>query len=485
MTKFLAIDQGTTSTKAIVFDESLSSLKRYSEKIDTMFPKSGWVEQKPQNILQTVKSAINKTISDDVVGLGITNQRETVVIWDRASGNPIYNAIVWQDRRTASRCKELRNLGYEQIVKDKTGLLLDPYFSATKIEWILDNVSNARSDALNGNLAFGTIESFLLWHLSEGKVHATDATNASRTMLYNIFENRWDFDLLELFNIPESILPDVTDNCANFGVSNLFANTLPIRSMIGDQQAAAVGLGCIEAGMMKATFGTGCFALLNIGEDQKKSESNLISTVAYQIEGQVRYALEGSIFNVGTILDWLHKNMNMFHDFDELNKVFEQSKTSNGVIFIPAFTGLGAPYWNSECRGAIFGLERNSSKSDIITAAGESISFQARDLVEAMCSDYSGNNLEILKVDGGVSQNNWLMQNVSDQIGIEVERAQNIEASAMGVAFLTGLSLGYFSNLNDIGKISKLNTNFNPSKNRVLFEKKYSNWKNTIKKLLD
>ena len=232
MTKFLAIDQGTTSTKAIVFDESLSSLKRYSEKIDTIFPKSGWVEQKPQNILQTVKSTINKTISDDVVGLGITNQRETVVIWDRVSGNPIYNAIVWQDRRTASRCKELRNLGYEQIVKDKTGLLLDPYFSATKIEWILDNVSNARSDALNGNLAFGTIESFLLWHLSEGKVHATDATNASRTMLYNIFENRWDVDLLELFNIPEAILPDVTDNCANFGVSNLFANTLQIRTML-------------------------------------------------------------------------------------------------------------------------------------------------------------------------------------------------------------------------------------------------------------
>ena len=484
MTNFLAIDQGTTSTRAVLFDKSLNVVKICNEKLNSSFPNPGWLEQEPLKILQSVKNTINKIASTDVVGIGITNQRETVVIWDRSTGSPIYNAIVWQDRRTAVHCDEMKKMGYERFIKEKTGLLLDPYFSATKICWILDNVPNAREDSENGKLAFGTIDSFLLWHLTNGRVHATDATNASRTMLYNILEGCWDTELLKLFNIPESILPLVKDNLSDFSETSIIGKNVPIRVMIGDQQAAAIGLGCFKSGMIKATFGTGCFTLLNTGHAPKKSQFNLITTIAYQFEGKTSYALEGSIFNVGTVIDWLKDNMNFIKDYKDLDELINNSNNLNELIFIPAFTGLGAPYWNSQCRGAIFGLQRNTNVNDIAKAALQSIAFQARDLFNAMSSDYLDQKLEILKVDGGVSQNNWLMQNFSDQIGIRVERPSNIEASAVGVAFLTGLSLGYFSNLNDLEKIVKKDKVFNPESNRFAIDRDYSNWKKAVKKLL-
>ena len=484
MNTFLAIDQGTTSTRAILFDKSLNVVKSFSEKLCTSFPNSGWVEQEPLKILQSVKNTINKIASIDIVGIGITNQRETVVIWDRSTGLPIYNAIIWQDRRTAVRCAELKKMGYEKFIKEKTGLLLDPYFSATKICWILDNIPKARADAENGKLAFGTIDSFLLWHLTNGRVHATDATNASRTMLYNIFEGKWDSELLKLFDIPESILPLVKDSSSDFSKTSITGTNVPIRAMIGDQQAAAIGLGCFKPGMIKATFGTGCFALLNTGCIPKKSQSNLITTIAHQFEGKASYALEGSIFNVGTIIDWLKNNMNFINDYDELEGLINNSNKPNEVIFIPAFTGLGAPYWDSQCRGAIFGLERSTTVNDIAKAALQSITFQARDLFSAMCSDYLDQKLEILKVDGGVCRNNWLMQNLSNQIGIKVERPLHIEASAVGVAFLTGLSLGYFSDLTDLEKILQKDMVFNPVSNRFAIDMDYANWEKAVKKLL-
>ena len=484
MNNFLAIDQGTTSTRAILFDEFLNVVKSYSEILDTSFPNSGWVEQEPLKILQSVKNTINKTASIDIVGIGITNQRETVVIWDRSTGLPIYNAIVWQDRRTAVRCAELKKMGYEKIIKEKTGLLLDPYFSATKICWILDNIPKARADAENGKLAFGTIDSFLLWHLTNGRVHATDATNASRTMLYDIFQGKWDSELLKLFNIPKAILPLVKDSSSDFSETSITGKNVPIRAMIGDQQAAAIGLGCFKPGMIKATFGTGCFALLNTGFIPKKSQSNLITTIAYQFEGKASYALEGSIFQVGTVIDWLKDNMNFIKDYKDLDALIKNSNDLNELVFIPAFTGLGAPYWNAQCRGAIFGLQRNTNFNDIAKAALQSIAFQARDLFNAMITDYTNQSIKTLKVDGGVSQNNWVMQNLSDQIGISVERLSNIEASSVGVAFLTGLSLGYFSNLNDLEKILKKDRIFNPSSDRIASDSHYSIWKKAVNKLI-
>ena len=484
MNNFLAIDQGTTSTRAILFDEFLNVVKSYSEILDTSFPNSGWVEQEPLKILQSVKNTINKTASIDIVGIGITNQRETVVIWDRSTGLPIYNAIVWQDRRTAVRCAELKKMGYEKIIKEKIGLLLDPYFSATKICWILDNIPKARADAENGKLAFGTIDSFLLWHLTNGRVHATDATNASRTMLYDIFQGKWDSELLKLFNIPEAILPLVKDSSSDFSETSITGKNVPIRAMIGDQQAAAIGLGCFKPGMIKATFGTGCFALLNTGFIPKKSQSNLITTIAYQFEGKASYALEGSIFQVGTVIDWLKDNMNFIKDYKDLDALIKNSNDLNELVFIPAFTGLGAPYWNAQCRGAIFGLQRNTNFNDIAKAALQSIAFQARDLFNAMITDYTNQSIKTLKVDGGVSQNNWVMQNLSDQIGISVERLSNIEASSVGVAFLTGLSLGYFSNLNDLEKILQKDRIFNPSSDRIVSDIDYSIWKKAVNKLI-
>ena len=481
MKKIIAIDQGTTSTRAILFDETLQILRIASEKLGSQFPNSGWVEQSPSDITTSVVKTVKTVIDNDVVALGITNQRETVVIWDRKSGIPIYNAIVWQDRRTEDICKELKLRGYQDLVEERTGLLLDPYFSATKIGWLLNNVENARQKAEKGELAFGTIDSFVLWHLTEGKVHATDITNASRTLLFNIHDKEWDDDLLDLFDIPRSILPVVNENIADFSETTLFGKKIPIKAMIGDQQAAALGQGCFRPGMVKATFGTGCFVMMNTGQEAHRSKSNLITTIAYNINGLTIYATEGSLFNVGTILDWMKNDISLINSYNDLDEVKEKT---NDVVFVPAFTGLGAPYWNSSCRGAIFGLERNTSSDDLILAALKSIAFQVRDLLSAMKLDYPNKTIELLKVDGGVSRNNWLLQKISDQLRLKVERPINVESSAFGVACLLSLSLGNFKDLTAIDEYLKIDKIFEPKNENVLIDKEYAKWTEAIKKLL-
>ena len=481
MKKIIAIDQGTSSSRAILFDETLQILRIDSEKIESQFPNSGWVEQNPSDIIKSVVKTVKTVIDNDVVALGITNQRETVVIWDRKSGMPIYNAIVWQDRRTDNVCKDLRLRGYQGLVEERTGLLLDPYFSASKIGWLLDNVENARQEAEQGNLAFGTIDSFVLWHLTEGRVHATDITNASRTMLFNIYDKKWDDDLLDLFGIPRSILPVVNENIADFSETSLFGKKIPIKAMIGDQQAATVGLGCFRPGMVKATFGTGCFVMMNTGQQADRSKSNLITTIAYTIDGLTTYAKEGSLFNIGTTIDWMKNNLNLLESYNDLNKIKEGT---NNVVFIPAFTGLGAPYWNSSCRGAIFGLERDTDSDDLIMAALKSIAFQVRDLLSAMQMDYPNKSIELLKVDGGVSQNDWLLQKISDQLRLKVERPINVEASAFGVACLLSLSLGDFKDVAAIDDYLKIDKIFEPKNDTVLIDKEYASWTGAIKKLL-
>jgi len=481
MKKIIAIDQGTTSTRAILFDEALQILRIDSEKLGSQFPNSGWVEQNPLEIVTSVIKTVRTVIDDDVVALGITNQRETVVIWDRKSGIPIYNAIVWQDRRTNNICKELKLRGYQSLVKEKTGLLLDPYFSATKIGWLLDNVENARQKAEKGELAFGTIDSYVLWHLTEGKLHATDITNASRTLLFNIYDKEWDDDLLDLFGIPRSILPVVKENIADFSETTLFGRKIPIKAMIGDQQAAALGQGCFKPGMVKATFGTGCFVIMNTGQKAHQSNSNLITTIAYKIDGLTTYAMEGSLFNVGTILDWIKNDLNLIKSYNDLNEIKEKT---NNVIFVPAFTGLGAPYWNSSCRGAIFGLERSTNSDDLILAALKSIAFQVRDLLSAMQSDYPNKTIGLLKVDGGVSQNDWLMQKISDQLRLKVERPIILEASAFGVACLLNLSLGHIRDLAAIDDYLKIDKIFNSENDTALIDEEYARWTKYIKKLL-
>jgi len=481
MKKIITIDQGTTSTRAILFDETLQILRINSEKIESQFPKSGWVEQNPSDIIASVIKTVKSVIDNDVVALGITNQRETVVMWDRESGIPIYNAIVWQDRRTDKVCKDLKLGGYQGLVEERTGLFLDPYFSATKIGWLLDNVENARQKAEQGKLAFGTIDSFVLWHLTEGKVHATDITNASRTMLFNIYDKKWDDDLLDLFDIPQSILPVVNENIADFSETFLFGKKIPIKAMIGDQQAAAVGQGCFKPGMVKATFGTGCFVMMNTGQEAHRSESNLITTIAYTIDGFTTYAKEGSLFNVGTTIDWMKNNLNLIESYNDLNKIKEGT---NNVIFVPAFTGLGAPYWNSSCRGAIFGLERDTDSDDLIQAALKSIAFQVRDLLSAMQSDHPNKTIKLLKVDGGVSQNDWLLQKISDQLRLKVERPINVEASAFGVACLLSLSLGVFKDFAAVNDCLKIDKIFEPENDTALIDKEYERWTEAIKKLL-
>jgi len=481
MKKIITIDQGTTSTRAILFDETLQILRINSEKIESQFPKSGWVEQNPSDIIASVIKTVKSVIDNDVVALGITNQRETVVMWDRESGIPIYNAIVWQDRRTDKVCKDLKLGGYQGLVEERTGLFLDPYFSATKIGWLLDNVENARQKAEQGKLAFGTIDSFILWHLTEGRVHATDITNASRTMLFNIYDKKWDDDLLDLFGIPQSILPIVNENIADFSETFLFGKKIPIKAMIGDQQAAAVGQGCFKPGMVKATFGTGCFVMMNTGQEAHRSESNLITTIAYTIDGFTTYAKEGSVFNVGTTIDWMKNKLNLIESYNDLNKIKEGT---NNVIFVPAFTGLGAPYWNSSCRGAIFGLERDTDSDDLIQAALKSIAFQVRDLLSAMQSDHPNKTIKLLKVDGGVSQNDWLLQKISDQLRLKVERPVNVEASAFGVACLLSLSLGVFKDFAAVNDCLKIDKIFEPENDTALIDKEYERWTEAIKKLL-
>jgi len=492
-THILAIDQGTTSSRAIVFDKTLTPIATGQEEFAQHFPKSGWVEHDPEDIWSTTaamcRQAMERTHIEnrDLVAIGITNQRETTVVWDKTTGRAVCNAIVWQDRRTADYCREMKAAGHEAMVTAKTGLLLDPYFSATKLAWILDNVDGARAAAEAGELLFGTVDTYLIWRLTGGTSHVTDATNAARTMLYNIHDGAWDTDLLSLFNIPARMLPEVKDSAADFGETrpDLFGGArVPIRGVAGDQQAATVGQACFVPGMMKSTYGTGCFALLNTGDSPVMSQNRMLTTIAYQLNGKPTYALEGSIFVAGSVVQWLRDGLKIIRDAAETQSMAERANATENVIFIPAFTGLGAPYWNADCRGAIFGLTRNTGPEDIARAALQSVAFQTRDLVEAMKADWSGAADTVLRVDGGMTASDWTMQALSDQLCAPVDRPTVTETTALGAAYLAGLQSGICPDPEGFAQNWALEHRFEPKQDQTAADAAYAGWKSAIAKLL-
>ena len=446
----LAIDQGTTSSRAIVFDSNLDVLGGSQREFPQHFPSSGYVEHDPEDIwtttLATARTAIQnaKLIPQNIAAIGITNQRETCVIWDRRTGKPIHRAIVWQDRRTAAMCERLKSENLESTVTAKTGLLLDPYFSGTKVAWLLDNVSGARALAEAGHLAFGTIDTFLVWRLTDGKVHATDATNASRTLFYDIHRGVWDDDLLRIFNVPRTLLPTVHDSAADFGDTDpsLLGAAIKIRGIAGDQQAALIGQACFDAGMMKATYGTGCFALLNTGSSPVASRNRLLTTVAYQLGGQRHYALEGAIFIAGAAVQWLRDGLGIIKSAAETASLADAADPGQKLVLVPAFVGLGAPYWQADARGAIFGLSRNSGPAEFARAALESVAFQTRDLLQAMQRDWTEPAKTVLRVDGGMVASDWTMQALADILDAPVDRPTLLETTALGAAWLAGHHAG-------------------------------------------
>ncbi|HUV21496.1 MAG TPA: glycerol kinase GlpK [Gammaproteobacteria bacterium] len=452
----LSIDQGTTSSRAMLFDKNGRAAFTAQREFTQHFPKGGWVEHDPEEIwsttLEVVRQALDQASSKRrrIAAIGITNQRETTVVWDRASGKAIYNAIVWQDRRTAEFCDELRQQGHEAEVAAKTGLLLDPYFSGTKLNWILDNVSGARARAAKGELAFGTIDSFLIWRLTGGESHVTDATNASRTLLFNIHQQCWDSELLELLAVPESLLPEVLDCAADFGTTSkdLLGVGIPIAGVAGDQQAALVGQACFEPGMLKSTYGTGCFMILNTGAQALASSNKLLTTVGYRLNGKTTYALEGSIFVAGAAVQWLRDGLGIITSAEQTEALAASLDSNHGVYLVPAFTGLGAPHWDPDARGAIFGITRDTGPAQLVRATLESVCYQTFDLLEAQRRD--GLTPTRLRVDGGMVQNNWLCQFLADLLGIVVERPAQTETTALGAAYLAGLQTGIFTSLDDI-----------------------------------
>lgn len=448
----LAIDQGTTSSRAIVFDQHLKARAIAAEEFCQHFPRSGWVEHDGEDVWQTVLETSRRAMrsagcsGDDIVAIGITNQRETVVVWDRATGTPIHNAIVWQDRRTADFCRKLKESGHENDVRHRTGLPLDPYFSATKLAWILDTVPDARQRAARGELAAGTIDTFLIWKLTGGAVHATDATNASRTALYNIRSNAWDDTLLKLFRIPKNVLPEVKDCTADYGctLNDWFDRPLPIRGVAGDQQAASLGQACFQPGMLKATYGTGCFALLNTGTSPIASQNQLITTIAARLNKQTTYALEGSIYIAGAGVQWLRVGLKLLPDAKEADAMASSADDTQDVTLVPAFVGLGAPYWDADCRGALFGLTRNTGPNELVRATLEAVCFQTADLLSAMKKDWPEMKDAVLRVDGGMSASNWTMQRLADLVDRPVERPEQLETTALGAAYLAGLESGFY-----------------------------------------
>ncbi|MEM9469374.1 MAG: glycerol kinase GlpK [Pseudomonadota bacterium] len=485
MPHLLAIDQGTTSSRAILFSEKAEVLKTAQKELALFYPHKGWVEQDANQIWQDVKALSEEIVAsvNDIAAIGITNQRETTIIWDRKTGEPVYNAIVWQDRRTAEYCASLKDEGYEGMVSSKTGLLLDPYFSATKIKWILDNVKGVRAKAELGELAFGTVDSFLLWKLTDGAVHATDITNASRTMIFNIVNREWDKELLKLFDIPESLLPEVKDNCTEFGVAKLGGKEIPIGGMAGDQQAATIGQACFQKGMVKSTYGTGCFALMNIGDKFVQSKNKLLTTIAYQFDGKPTYALEGAIFVAGAAIQWLRDNLEFFDDAAKSEELALSVSDNNDVYFIPAFTGLGAPYWNPNARAAITGLTRESTKAHITRAALEAQAFQTADLLEAFEKD-SGFKINKLRVDGGLVANQFMCQFLADIMDAEVDVPNVIETTALGAAYLAGMHVGVFSSLDDISNAWNRQQHYRPQMESEQRQKYLDRWHQEIDRIL-
>lgn len=493
MTHILAIDQGTTSSRAIIFDKSLTPIASAQEEFTQHFPHSGWVEHDPEDIWSSTAGTCRGAIEraglgpSDIAAIGITNQRETVVVWDRATGKPVHNAIVWQDRRTSDLCARLKAEGHEAMVRQKTGLLLDPYFSGTKLAWLLDNVDGMRAKAEAGDLAFGTVDSFLIWRLTGGNSHVTDATNAARTLLYNIREGKWDEEICALLNIPMSLLPEVKDTGAEFGMTrpDLFGAPLPILGVAGDQQAATLGQACFEPGMLKSTYGTGCFALLNTGANLVESQNRLLGTIAYQFDGKPTYALEGSIFIAGAVVQWLRDGLKIIREAGETQGLAEAADPEQSLYLVPAFTGLGAPYWDPDCRGAIYGLTRNSGPAEFARAALESVGFQTRDLWEAMRADWQGEGGEqVLRVDGGMSASDWTMQFLADILGAPVDRPKVLETTALGAAWVAGMQAGVYPDQAGFAKTWALDRHFTPNMDSALRDARYAGWKDAVERTL-
>ncbi|MDP3545970.1 MAG: glycerol kinase GlpK [Phreatobacter sp.] len=490
----VAIDQGTTSSRAIVFAADLSVLAVAQQEFTQHFPASGWVEHEPEDIwsgvVATTREALTKAgvTAADVAGIGITNQRETVVVWDRATGKAIHRAIVWQDRRTSATCARLREEGHEALVQSRTGLVIDPYFSGTKLAWILDTVPGARARAARGELAFGTIDSFLLWRLTGGRVHATDATNASRTMLFDIHRGEWDADLCRLLDVPMALLPEVKDCATAFGRTDpaLFGGAIAIGGMAGDQQAATVGQACFTPGMMKSTYGTGCFALLNTGPEAVTSRNKLLTTIAYQLDGQRTYALEGSIFVAGAAVQWLRDGLGIVKMAGETGALAAASDPNQEVILVPAFVGLGAPYWDADCRGAIFGLTRGTGPKEMARAALESVCFQTSDLLGAMKADWPGAGASgtVLRVDGGMVASDWTMQRLADILDAPVDRPKVLETTALGAAYLAGLSQGVCPPPAEFAKSWALDRRFTPTMDAETRQAKLARWKDAVARTL-
>jgi glycerol kinase len=492
MSHIIAIDQGTTSSRAIVFDRDMRVKAAVQQEFAQHFPQSGWVEHDPEDIWSSVTATVRGVIdragitAREVTAIGITNQRETTLVWDRVTGEPVHRAIVWQDRRTADLCASLKEAGHEPMVTQKTGLLLDPYFSGTKLKWILDQIPGARSRAERGELLFGTVDSFLIWRLTGGKVHATDATNAARTLLFNIRENAWDDEILNVLNIPKSMLPTVRDCAADYGVTrpDLFGHAIPILGVAGDQQAATIGQACFAPGMMKSTYGTGCFALLNTGGTLVESRSRLLGTIAYRLGGKTTYALEGSIFIAGAVVQWLRDGLKIIREAKETQPLAEAADAGQNVILVPAFTGLGAPYWNADCRGAIYGLTRNSGPAELARAALESVGYQTRDLLEAMRADWPAAADGILRVDGGMVASDWAMQFLSDIIDAPVDRPKITETTALGAAWLAGMQAGLYPDQAGFAESWALERQFVPTMDATMRATKYARWQRAVRATL-
>ena len=487
MTNILAIDQGTTSSRAIVFDADMNVVVVAQEEFAQHYPASGWVEHDPEELWRTTISTCMDAIAQaggDITAIGITNQRETTVVWDKTTGAAVHNAIVWQDRRTADYCRELRDAGHAEMITDRTGLLADPYFSGTKLRWILENVDGARARAEAGELLFGTVDSYLIWRLTGGNVHATDATNAARTLLYDIKKGRWSQTICDLLNVPMGMLPDVRDSAADYGhvMADLLGAEIPILGVAGDQQAATVGQACFTPGMMKSTYGTGCFALLNTGDTPVKSENRLLTTIAYQLDGKPTYALEGSIFVAGAVVQWLRDGLKIISEASETKPLAEAADDAQDVVIVPAFTGLGAPYWNAECRGAVFGLTRNSGPEEFARAALESVGYQTRDLLEAMRDDWAASDggQAVLRVDGGMSASDWTMQFLADIIDAPVDRPKVLETTALGAAWLAGMRAGVYPAQEEFAKTWALDRQFAPAMEAETRAAKYATWKRAV-----
>jgi glycerol kinase len=493
-TALVAIDQGTTSTRAIAFDAALRPLAVAQQELRQIYPAPGEVEHDPEEIwtatLATMRDVMAqaKLGASDIAGIGITNQRETTVIWDRTTGKPIHNAIVWQDRRTADYCESLRHAGHEGEISGKTGLLLDPYFSASKVAWLLDHVDGARAAAEAGRLAFGTVDCFLLWRLTGGKAHLTDATNAARTLLFDLGKGEWDGELCRLFGVPQSLLPTVRDCASAFGetVPALFGGPIRILGIAGDQQAATIGQGCFAPGMMKSTYGTGCFALLNTGRERVVSRNRLLTTIAYQLDGKRTYALEGAIFVAGATVQWLRDGLKIIARSSDVGPLAQRADPAEQVYLVPAFVGLGAPYWDAQARGAIFGLTRNSGAAELARAALEAVGYQTRDLLEAMRADWpaSKGSTTVLRVDGGMTASDITMQFLADMLASPVDRPAVMETTALGAAYLAGRAAGVCPDLDGFAAQWRLDRRFEPRMDADTRERKYAGWKRAVQRTL-